>query len=547
MPTDRPVPKICGADIELGNFVLGEPSDRSGAEASQILLAEIRRLVRTVPDARGRWRGPRETRDPQDWARSHLTSCGGCTYIDLDHLELCLPEVRSAWDHVAAWHAMLRLTQAALAAANAGREEGQRVVALVNNGDGLNSWGSHLNFLMSRRAWTELMHRKPHYLAWLASFQISAIVYTGQGRVGNNDDDPAAPFQISQRADFLETLAAPQTTFRRPVVNTRDEPLCGGGAWSRDGGREDALDLARLHVIFFDSALAQVPCLLRVGVMQIALAMLERGLVRADLALDDPLAAVRLYSRDPGLDARAPLVSGQEVTAVELQRCFLYDAERFVADGGCEGVVPRAAEIVAVWRETLDLLERRDWPALARRLDWVLKLSLLERVLRQRPELDWSAPDLRHLDQLYGSLDPQTGLFWSFAERGVVDRVVNEAEIERLTREPPHDTRAWGRTMLLRAAGDAVEGVDWDTLRFATPGEDGWTESWRLDLGSPLDATRELMGPSLAGAPTLRQTLRALGAERVRPQVRGWWSSDQSESQATQRPNVLSASGWRWS
>jgi proteasome accessory factor A len=520
MPAAGRVPKICGADVELGNFVLDPAGGEGrGNEAAQALLAELSRIADGVSDWRSfltaRRGGPR---NPQDWRRCYFPGNGGGAYLDLQHAEVCLPEVRSAWDHVAAWHATLRLTQRALAAANAARAGEGRIHALVNNGDGLgNSWGSHLNFMVSRQAWDELVHRRPHYLAWLAAFQISSIIYTGQGRVGCNDD-PSVGFQLSQRADFFEALAGPQTTHRRPVVNTRDEALAGREERCR---RDDPASggLARLHVIFFDSVLAQVPCLLRVGTMQVILAMLEAGRVQADLALDDPLRAVRAFSRDPWLEVRVPLAGGGEIGAVELQRRFFDAAGQFVAAGECEGLVPRADELVSRWGDVLDRLERRDWPALARQLDWVLKLSLLRRVLRQRPEMGWGSPDLRLLDQLYGSLDPDAGLFWSFSRRGLVEEVVSDDAIRRLMHEPPDDTRAWGRAMLLRhAPRGAIESVDWDEIRFELERGDR-LERWRLDLGSPLDFTRDALEPvwpGPMGTTELGELLRALGAEPQR-------------------------------
>src|SRR5437016_1224173 len=99
------VPKLCGADIELGNFILGlERVSGTGREASRALLREIE-----VPYAdRGGYGGRlvssaggyQVAYDPQDWGRKYLSSNGGCFYIDLDHLECCLPEVLSAYDHV---------------------------------------------------------------------------------------------------------------------------------------------------------------------------------------------------------------------------------------------------------------------------------------------------------------------------------------------------------------------------------------------------------------------------------------------------------------
>jgi len=146
----RGVPKLCGADVELGNFVLGlERLNGTGYEASRALLREIE-----APYAeRGVYGMGGYAYNPQDWGRKFLASNGGCAYIDLDHLEICQPEVLSAYDHVAAWHAMLRIARGALDAANAKLPAGQTIHVLVNNSDGRgNAYGSHLNFLVTRRS-----------------------------------------------------------------------------------------------------------------------------------------------------------------------------------------------------------------------------------------------------------------------------------------------------------------------------------------------------------------------------------------------------------
>jgi proteasome accessory factor A len=588
----KSVPKLCGADVELGNFILGVRGGDTGAVAAWALLQEIDGLplgsgrrawsqerparrgggivsqprlagrgtddVPRQPSTRGGTddvsRQPSARRgsddvarqlsarrgagtasrlpaarrrsgfDPQDWGRRFLPGNGGCFYIDLDHLELCLPEVRSAYDHLACWHAMLRIARQAMAAAGETLPAGQRLEVLVNNSDGRgNSYGSHLNFLVARRTWNDLVHRRLHRLLYLASYQVSSILLGGQGKVGSENDMPAASFQISQRADFFETLIGVQTTHRRPLVNARDEALCGRsqsskkavarttrsagsgtrgdlarattGAHARsrgdlaraatDVGSRAADDLARLHVIFYDSTLCHVATVLKVGVLQVVLAMLEAGGGSLAPILDDPLEAVVSWSHDPTLRRRARLASGRRLTAVEHQLLVLEEVKPFVDAGGCDGIVPRARDIVALWEETLQLLERRDFDALARRLDWALKLTLLERTLARRPQLDWRSPEIKHIDHLYSSLDLQDGLYWSCEAAAMTERLVEEAEIEHFIGNPPADTRARSRAMLLRALDpEAVATVDWDRIRFRDPRRRGLCT---IEMPDPLD------------------------------------------------------------
>jgi proteasome accessory factor A len=546
--------KICGADVELGNFVEGvEASEGTGHLASRALLREIPGVV--VRDAlietSKRWAGPLAERgselapagcgfDPQDWGRRFLPSNGGCVYVDLDHLELCVPETRGALDHVGAWHAMLRIAQSALAAANRRLPEGVAIRALVNNSDGRgSSYGSHLNFLVARRAWDDLFRRKPHHLAFLAAYQASSIVFTGQGKAGSENGAPPVNFQLAQRADFVETLTGVQTTYFRPLVNCRDEPLCGERRWGVDGGSRPAEDLARLHVIYADSTLCHVATLLKVGVLQIVLAMLEAGAVDPELALEDAVEAIQRWSHDPALALGLPLTNGRTVRAVELQRRFLDRAARFVECGGCRGVVPRAGRIVELWADTLDKLERADLAALAPRLDWVLKLELLGRALERLPGRDWSAPEIKHLDLLYASLEPGQGLYWAMERAGRVERLVSAAAIERLVTRPPAETRAFARAeMLRRAPAGAVVEVDWDRIRFDLR-EPGAASRWRtLHLPDPRGPGRRALAGKLAAAGPFGELLDRLGATADEKSVhdeRRWTSATRAERCRVQR------------
>lgn len=485
------VPKILGSDVELGNFIDGgEWRSGSGKAASRLLLQELPGIAASAAGGGSSWGAGHA----QDRGRRFLPGNGGCAYIDLDHLEVATPETWSAYDYVAHSQAMLRLARGAVHRVNARMPDGYRVRALANCSDGHgHSYGAHLNVLLTRAAWDDIVRRKPHVLACLAAFQTSSIVFTGAGKVGSENGRPWADYQLSQRADFLETVLGEQTTYNRPIVNARDETLCGR-SWTDDAGDANLPSLARLHVIVFDATLCQVATLLRAGTMQIVTSMFEAGRVPAHLALDDPLEALQRWSHDPSLRARARLVSGEAVTAVELQRRFLDEARACDATLGFEGIVPRAAEILALWADTLQKLHERDFDWLGRRLDWALKQQILRRAMASRPSLSWSSPELRHLDQLYASVDETDGLFWAYEQSGLVEAVVREHDITRAMDEPPDDTRAWTRAQLLRRAGAArVDSVDWDVLsvRLQASGRAyGRTERTRVHLPCPYQSTR---------------------------------------------------------
>jgi proteasome accessory factor A len=481
----RRVEKLLGADVELGNSIRGARTlGGSGAEASRRLLAQIDGIASARPSVAHA--GVDSPHDPRDHGRTFLTTCGGCAYIDLDHLELCAPEVRSAHELVAASRALLLVALDAKLRADRELPEGQSIELVANNSDGSShSYGSHLNILVTREAWRDLFERRLHYQQWLASFQVSLILLSGQGKVGAENGETWADYQISQRADFIEALCGPQTTHHRPLVNTRDEAHCGV-AQSGGDSPDPARDYARLHVIALDHTLCEGASLLRAGCMQIALAMIEAERVDAAWLLDDPVSALRCYSRDPGLDARAPLVSGYAITLVDLQRRFL-DAALVAHAAGELETVPRAGEILALWCDTLERLAARDFPTLFGRLDWVTKREQLDDI-RVAHGFDWRSSRMLHLDQLYASLDPERGLFWALARHEGVERFVADEEIHRFLREPPADTRAHARVRLLRSLdAGAIERIDWDRIELSLSSPAQMHRALTLFLGDPLD------------------------------------------------------------
>ena len=105
---------------------------------------------------------------------------------------------------------------------------------------------------------------------------VTRQIFTGAGKVGIEASGVAiedVPFQLTQRADFFEEEVGLETTLKRPIVNTRDEP------------HADAQKYRRLHVIVGDANLAEVATFLKVGTTALVLSMIEDDFLPRDLAL----------------------------------------------------------------------------------------------------------------------------------------------------------------------------------------------------------------------------------------------------------------------
>ena len=374
---------------------------------------------------------------------------GARWYVDHAHPEYSAPEVLRAREAVVADRAGEEIARRAMEIL--GAADGIPEVALhKNNTDGKGaSYGTHENYLVDRAVPFERI------VQVLLPFFATRQVLVGAGRVGIGTRGEEPGFQLSSRADFMEAEVGLETTLNRPIVNTRDEPHA-----DRDRFR-------RLHVIVGDANLLEESTFLKLGTTSLVLAALEAEQrtghrILPDLALADPVAALRTISHDPTLRASVPLADGRELTGLQIQRAHL-EALSAVADGEDE----ETAQVLRAWGEILDLLERDPMLA-ASRVEWVAKLSLLERY-RARHGLDWSDPRLLMVDLQFSDLRPGRGLFDKLRTAGAAPTLVTPEEVAAAVTAAPGSTRAHLRGGLISAHGPRVPSAGWDAITLAGP------------------------------------------------------------------------------
>lgn len=486
------IPKILGADIELGNSLTGH----GNWEAARRVLAQSL----AIPAFRGA--APRGA----GYANStesgrHFLANGGCLYIDLSHLEMCVGETLSARAHAAAFHAMLRIVRSCVRRARKALSEGEDlfVNAHVSDGSRETSWGAHLNVSISRELWDNIFHHKPHVQALLASYLAAAIPVFGQGLVLPVGQS-ACRFVCSARAHHLGELSGLATTmpFQRNLLNRRDEAH----------GNEQQ---ARLHLIAFDTNLQPTALFLRTGLTQLILAALESGRwFDADLLLDSPLAAVRQWSASFSVDigSMTPVnvarPNGDPITLTAWHRRLVRGLRPLLIEGVIpEEAVPHGREILDLWEDTLEALENHQLDRLAARLDWALKWQFLEAELPGCGG-DLADPVPRLLDQLYSHVDDQVGLFWSFWRAGLVERCgVDDEAIGRFILAGDPGTRSGLRGELVRRLRPWITDIDWEYLEFSDDPDAWWWSAPRRRFDMPDPAA-----PSAEGITLLRERYR---------------------------------------
>jgi proteasome accessory factor PafA2 len=500
------VRRVMGTEVEYGISVPGQPSANPMVTSSQIVnaygahpeVAADRRAKwdyeeeSPLRDARGFTFGgqlydPAEALADEDLGLANVILTNGARlYVDHAHPEYSTPEVTNPRDLVLWDKAGERVM--AEAARRAATVPGTPAIHLYkDNTDNKGaSYGAHENYLMRRET------PFADIVAHLTPFFVTRQVLCGAGRVGIGQDGSGTGFQLSQRADFFEVEVGLETTLKRPIINTRDEP------------HADADKYRRLHVIIGDANLAEVATYLKLGTTALVLAMIEEKALPTDLAMLDPVADLRAVSHDPSLKHLVRLRDGRRMTALEVQTVYCERAREFVEDRFGTDVDTVTKDVLARWESLLTRLAD-DPMTCSRELDWVAKLRLLEGY-RDRDRLGWDSPRLQLVALQYHDVRPDKGLYNRLVARGDIECLFTEEEIQTAVGQPPDDTRAYFRGRCLRQYSGQVVAASWDSVIFDV----GRESLVRVPMLEPERGTKVHVGRLLDRCETATELLDAL-------------------------------------
>ena len=416
---------------------------------------------------------------------------GARYYVDHAHPEVSTPECRNALEAVLFDRAGEEIVRRSMQVANEGLPSDSEIVLYKNNSDGKgNSYGCHENYLISRQTpFTQIAQQ-------ITTHFVSRQIFCGAGKVGaehrgltGKNSNPNL-FQISQRADFFEEEIGLETTLKRPIVNTRDEPHC------------DPAKYRRLHVIAGDANMSEVATYLKVGTTSIVLSMIEDDAFPAHLVIKDPVRAVRQVSHDTTLNAVIEMVDGRHLTAAQIQTEIIEAATNYATRFGLDSVDEQIGnDVLQRWRNVVANLQT-DPLTVANIVDWVAKKRIIEG-FAQRHGLQATDPRLKAIDLQYHDMRIEKCL----ALRAGLDVLCLPQDVMWSMVHPPSSTRAYFRGTVLQRWPSDVVAANWDSVVFDIPNQG----LKRIPMPEPLRGTRELVGDLLKSSQNPVDLIAKLG------------------------------------
>ncbi|AZA13566.1 proteasome accessory factor PafA2 family protein [Corynebacterium choanae] len=343
---------------------------------------------------------------------------------------------------------------------------GGKLAILKNNIDARgNSYGCHENYLVSRETVLKQLS------ATLTPLLLTRQLICGAGMLDSSaiplgrPQPTSSSWLVSQRADHVWESVSSATTRSRPIINTRDEPHCDGGRWRR------------LHVIVGDSNISEISTVLKVGIMILALELIEHDLAPHGMLYHGPVNLLGDIARDPTGSTVLTFDDGTQLTALEVQQQWCQAASSWLNNrpDPADQQAPTNAELTQVvswWQSIITALEHHKPETVSHLVDWIAKRTLLA-AYRRRWDIapDAYDPRLNQLDFAYHDIASTPTIGSMLTRSSALATVIDEATIQAAIHTAPATTRATIRAELLdhARANDIALQADWSLLRTNYP------------------------------------------------------------------------------
>ncbi len=394
---------------------------------------------------------------------------GARFYVDHAHPEFSAPEVLNPKD-ITKWDLAGEQIMRTAVALDAKEFPEDKIRIFKNNVDNKgSSYGTHENYQVKRAIdFSKIVSGlTPHF--------ITRQIYCGAGRIGIGQKSEEIGYQISQRADYIEAHVGLETTMKRPIINTRDEP------------HADPKISRRLHVIIGDANMSDFANILKVGATSLILSMIEQDFIDfEEVNLLNPVGIVKDISQDLDFKNLYILNNGNKFSAIDVQEWYLEKTKLFLTQHGYD---ENSRQVVDFWEQAITGL-RNKREDLADRIDWIAKLILIEKY-QEKNGLTIDDDVIKSIDIKYSEITSEDGIAQVLKRNRLLKEYLNPFDVQEAVSEPPINTRAWFRGKSVSKFPKSIAAASWDSLIFDI---DKNQPLFRIATADPLKGTQELTG-----------------------------------------------------
>ena len=416
---------------------------------------------------------------------------GARFYVDHAHPEYSAPEVLNPID-ITKWDLAGEQIMRVAVALDAKEFPEDKIRVFKNNVDNKgSSYGTHENYQMNRST------QFSKIVAGLTPHFITRQIFCGAGRIGIGQRSENIKYQISQRADYIEAHVGLETTMKRPIINTRDEP------------HADPKISRRLHVIIGDANMSDFANILKVGSTALVISMIEDGFVDfEEVDLLNPVGVVKDISHDLDMKNIYITNSGKKFSAIDIQEWYLEKSKSYLSQIGYDD---NSRQVIDFWEQALMGL-RNNKDDLADRVDWIAKLALINRY-KEKQNLTLNDDLIQSLDFKYSEITSDDGIAQVLRRKNFLKQYLEASEVDKAISEPPSDTRAWFRGKAISKFSKSIAAASWDSLILDI---DKNQPLFRISTTDPLKGTKSLTGEIISQSDTALDLVNSI---RVNPGV----------------------------
>jgi proteasome accessory factor A len=416
---------------------------------------------------------------------------GARFYVDHAHPEYAAPEVLNPID-ITKWDLAGEQIMRVAVALDAKEFPEDQIRVFKNNVDNKgSSYGTHENYQMSRST------QFSKIVAGLTPHFITRQIFCGAGRIGIGQKSENIGYQISQRADYIEAHVGLETTMKRPIINTRDEP------------HADPKISRRLHVIIGDANMSDFANILKVGSTALVISMIEDGFVDFDeVDLLNPVGVVKDISHDLDMKNIYLTNSGKKFSAIDIQEWYLEKSKLYLSQIGYDN---NSRQVIEFWEQAVSSLKNNK-EDLADRVDWIAKLALIKRY-QEKENMNLNDDLIQSLDFKYSEITSDDGIAQVLRRKNFLKQYLEASEVDNAISEPPTDTRAWFRGKAISKFSKSIAAASWDSLILDI---DKNQPLFRISTTDPLKGTKSLTGEIISQSDTALDLVNSI---RVNPGV----------------------------